>query len=323
MSKNALIFPVKLAITAGLIYWVLRNVELDALLERLDRISFGYLLAAAVLVFFQNAVVMTWRWERVVGIIDVQPRPWQLFGPTVVSLFFNQVLPSTIGGDGMRVWLLRGLGRPIGLAFRSVLIDRIIGLFALLALGLVGALGLVLIFGGSGPAWIMAAASAAGLVLVALAPVLVRSLGWLPFARLRAGLDVLAREVHLLAGRPRRLADLVLASLIGQVVLSGAVYLLALALEIPLGFWGAMAVVPGVLVAASLPISIAGWGVREGSMVVGLGLLGIGEGEAALISILFGLLFLAFGLLGGLVWMLQGSGRPAGPATNPAEGGSD
>lgn len=325
MPKNALIFTVKHAVTAGLIYWVLRNVELQSLLDRLDRISVGLLLVAAALVFFQNAVVVAWRWERVVGIIDAPPRPWELLRATVVSLFFNQVLPSTIGGDGMRIWLLRSLGRPISLAFRSVLIDRLIGLFALLALGLLGGLGLVLVLGDSGPAWIMVLASTAGLVLIVLAPLLVRSMRWIPFERLRSSFDALAREVELLAGNRRRLAELVLASLVGQVALSGAVFFLARALEIPLDFWGAMAVVPGVLVAASVPVSIAGWGVREGSMVVGLGLLGIAEGDAALISIGLGLLFLVFGLLGGLLWVLQGRTGPAPlyGAASPADRGTD
>jgi hypothetical protein len=73
---------------------------------------------------------------------------------------------------------------------------------------------------------------------------------------------------------------------------------------------GATAVVPGVMVAASIPISIAGWGVREATMVVGLGLLGVNQGDAAIISIGFGVLVLVIGLFGGLVWVVRGSPKP-------------
>ena len=45
-------------------------------------------------------------------------------------------------------------------------------------------------------------------------------------------------------------------------------------------------------------------------MVVGLGLLGVSQGDAALVSIAFGMLFLLVGLLGGLLWLIEGAKRP-------------
>jgi hypothetical protein len=91
----------------------------------------------------------------------------------------------------------------------------------------------------------------------------------------------------------------------------GSIWLLAASLGIGFGLLDALAVLPAVLLISSVPISIAGWGVREGSMVVGLGLLGVGNSDAALVSIFFGVLLLAFGLLGGLVWLLDHGPRPA------------
>ncbi|MDX1426037.1 MAG: lysylphosphatidylglycerol synthase transmembrane domain-containing protein [Kiloniellales bacterium] len=313
MSKNAALFALKLAVTAGLIYWfVLPGIDVDMVAERLDRLSPGFLVLAAALIFLQNAIVVTWRWERVVAAIDRALPPWRLLRTTVITLFFNQVLPSTIGGDGMRVWLLRGLGRPIGIAFRSVLIDRLIGFFGLLLVGLAGSLYLLLRLQAPGPVWLVALTCLAGLVLIALAPPLVGVLQRLPFDRLRQVFETLAREVRLLVRDRPRLAKLVAASIVGQLALAGAVYCLARDLEVGVELLGVFAVVPGVMVASSIPISIAGWGVREASMVVGLGLLGVAQGEAAIISIGFGLLVLGFGLLGGLVWLVRGSPQPAG-----------
>ena len=55
----------------------------------------------------------------------------------------------------------------------------------------------------------------------------------------------------------------------------------------------------------TLPISIAGWGVREQAMVTAFALIGVpGEGALAL-SILFGLIALLFGLPGGVVWLMS------------------
>jgi len=328
MSKNVALFALKLAVTAGLIYWfVLPGIDVDTVAERIDRLSPGFLLLAAALIFLQNAIVVTWRWERVVAAIDRALPPWRLLRTTVITLFFNQVLPSTIGGDGMRVWLLRGLGRPIGIAFRSVLIDRLIGFFGLLLLGLAGSLYLMLWLEAAGPMWLVALICLAGLVLIALAPPLVGVLQRLPFDRLRQVFETLAREVKLLVRDRPRLAKLVAASIVGQLALAGAVYCLAHDLEVRVELLGVFAVVPGVMVASSTPISIAGWGVREASMVVGLGLLGVAQSDAAIVSIGFGLLVLGFGLLGGLVWLLRGSPQPAGDEIaeldTAMQGGSD
>jgi len=311
MPKKILAFALKLAVTAGLIYWfVLPGIDFDAVLDRLDRLSPGLLLVAGALIFFQNAIVVAWRWERVVAAIDRALPPWRLLKATIITLFFNQVLPSTVGGDGMRIWFLRGMGRPVGLAFRSVVIDRLIGFFGLLLLGFVGSLYLMARLADPGPVWVVALVCLGGLVLIVLAPVLAGAMAWLPFDRVRQGFETLAREVNVLARDRQRLAQLVGASILGQFMLAAAVYCLALDLDVPLDLLGAAAVVPGVMVASSLPISIAGWGVREASMVVGLGLLGVGQSDAAIISIGFGFLVLIFGLLGGLVWVVRGSPKP-------------
>ena len=311
MPKTVPIFLFKLAVTAGLIYWfVLPGIDLETVRDRIGRLSPLFLLAAGALIFFQNALVVTWRWERVVAAIDTPLPAWRLLKATVIALFFNQVLPSTIGGDGMRVWFLRNLGRSTGLAFRSVLIDRLIGFFGLLLLCLLGSLYLMARLEATGPLWVMTLVSLAGLVLIALSPVLVNLVAWIPLERVRRLFETLAREVNDLARNRPRLARLVGASIAGQLALGGAVFCLARDLDVPLGLLGACAVVPGVMVAASLPISIAGWGVREATMVVGLGLLGVGQSEAAIISVGFGLLSLLLGFVGGLVWLLSGGPQP-------------
>lgn len=311
MPKKILAFALKLAVTGGLIYWfVLPGIDFQTAADKMDRLSPGWLLVAGALIFSQSAIVVTWRWERVVATIDRALPPWRLLKATIITLFFNQVLPSTVGGDGMRIWFLRGMGRPIGLAFRSVLIDRLIGFFGLLLLGLLGSLYLMARLEDSGPIWLVALVCLGGLVLIVLAPVLVRAMAWLPFDRVRQAFETLAREVNLLARNRRRLAQLVGVSILGQFMLAGAVYCLARDLEVPLDLLGAAAVVPGVMVAASIPISIAGWGVREATMVVGLGLLGVSQGDAAIISIGFGVLVLITGLFGGLVWVVRGSPKP-------------
>lgn len=322
MPRNLLILAAKIAVTGGLIYLVLRGVDPAGIAARLEDLSVAWLIAAAVLVFAQNALIVTWRWERVVAAIDAALPPWRLLRATVISLFFNQVLPSTFGGDGMRIWLLCRLDRRLGPAFRSVLIDRLLGLFGLLLLGLAGATYLIGKLDEPGPAWVLLPVSLSGIGLIAAAPLLVRLMGWLPLPALRERLRTVAQEVAALARNRRCLTELVGVSILGQVALSGAIILIAVSLGIPIDPLGTLAVMPGVMIASSIPVSIAGWGLREGSMVVGLGLLGVGQADAVLVSIVFGLLALGFGLAGGLVWLLTGGRRPTEAELDPTAGTS-
>ena len=76
---------------------------------------------------------------------------------------------------------------------------------------------------------------------------------------------------------------------------------------------GVMIVAPVVMLLLVLPISIAGWGLREGLFVIGFGLFNVPEDIALAASIVFGLITLAEGLIGGIFWIFQPSlsRRPA------------
>ena len=143
MLKKPLFFAAKALVTASLLYFVLRNFDLGEALGRLSELDLAPLAAAIVLLAFQSIAVQTWRWAKVLTAIDRPVPGMSLLSAVVISLFFNQVLPSTVGGDGMRVWHLKKLGQPLGPAVRSVLIDRLIGLLALMLLSAAGALTLL------------------------------------------------------------------------------------------------------------------------------------------------------------------------------------
>jgi glycosyltransferase 2 family protein len=89
-----------------------------------------------------------------------------------------------------------------------------------------------------------------------------------------------------------------------------AVFLLAQGLGLPISASACLVIVPLAGLVTLLPISIGGWGLREGAFVAGFGLVGIEPGDAIALSVLFGLMNVAFGLIGGGVWLaFQGDDR--------------
>jgi hypothetical protein len=85
-----------------------------------------------------------------------------------------------------------------------------------------------------------------------------------------------------------------------------SVYVLARGLGMEITALECLALVPVVLLISTLPISLAGWGMREGAMVAALSFAGIENSEALALSILFGLTLLAISLLGAVFWLVQG-----------------
>ena len=80
-------------------------------------------------------------------------------------------------------------------------------------------------------------------------------------------------------------------------------------MELSLKWTGVVIVMPLVTLIMVIPISIAGWGIREGAMVVGLGYLGVIPESALALSVLYGLLLLTIALPGGLIWLVRDSQR--------------
>lgn len=305
-------FVLKLLVSMALVGWILSGLDGSALLATLSRANGAALLAATIGVL-ALALVQAARWRWVLHRLGGSAGYGDALINVLIGQFFNQTLPSTVGGDAMRIWLLRSHGMGLGLALNSVLIDRLVALGALLLLGLLGVPWLAAMDPDGAAAWAVGGASVLG--SAALASVMVmdhlpgRLLRWRPL-QLMATLSAQARQVVV----DRRVGPSTLAaSLFIHTSLALIVYLIARALGIEVSAWHCLVLVPPVMVASAIPVSVAGWGVREGAMVAALALVDVTQEAAFALSVLFGLCIVVAGLPGGLLWLLgrQGRARPA------------
>jgi hypothetical protein len=89
-------------------------------------------------------------------------------------------------------------------------------------------------------------------------------------------------------------------------IISGiSVGLIARSLDIEVDILTCVVLVPPVLLISTLPVSLAGWGVREAAMVVAMSYAHVGTADALLLSIAFGCIVMAMGLPGGILWLLR------------------
>jgi hypothetical protein len=92
------------------------------------------------------------------------------------------------------------------------------------------------------------------------------------------------------------------------------------AIAAPVGFAHVLFLLPPVLLIATVPISIAGWGVRESGMIAAFAYAGLAESDGLTLSILFGGVGFIIGIVGGIVWIASGFRKATfAPVTTDAE----
>ena len=79
----------------------------------------------------------------------------------------------------------------------------------------------------------------------------------------------------------------------------------AMAIHASASFWQVFLLIPPIMLITMLPISIAGWGVREAAMMVAFGYAGLAQTDGTMVSLLFGAAYFVAGAIGGLVWVLS------------------
>jgi glycosyltransferase 2 family protein len=126
-------------------------------------------------------------------------------------------------------------------------------------------------------------------------------------------IDVASAARHL-TGSWKLGAVIVLASVLMQFCNVFALFVLARASGVSLDFVATTAVALPALLIAAMPIAIAGWGVREGAMIVGYGLFGVAPAAALAVSIAFGIAMLLVSLPGALFIRWGKEKQEAAPA---------
>jgi uncharacterized membrane protein YbhN (UPF0104 family) len=220
-------------------------------------------------------------------------------------MFFNQALPSTIGGDGIRIYRVYRQGLPFGPSFNGVLLDRVAGFISLILLVAVSQPLLHARIDNQQALFAFGAITGFGVfsmvALLALASLPETFARWRPIR----GMMKLSEGARGMFKSPAIAISVLALSLAGHGMMVLAIAIIAWDLGLAVSFLDCLMIVPAVMLVATVPISIAGWGVREGLMVTAFGLLGAPESVVAAVSLIVGLCFIVVGLPGGILWFLN------------------
>jgi uncharacterized protein (TIRG00374 family) len=303
----------KVVVSCLIVGWIVRSVDFQSLITVIGSADLWFLAVGFALMLCQ-VVVAGYRWSFIakrsglpLGFTDAFMIFWE-------SVFFGQFLPSSMGGDVWRVYKAARLGNGVAIATHTVVVDRVSGAFALLLVTLLGCLmtalfvhmvdyRIVLLSAGT------AAAIVCGLVvLVAMRPLLAR----LAERRLFAIVYTMASHISDTLRDRMVVSVAILTGVLGHLLTIVAAWSIAMALAVPITLSDCFLAVPVALLLALIPITIGGWGVREGAMTAGFIHLGAGYAQAVAVSLLFGGYLALLGATGGVVWVARSAMRGMG-----------
>jgi len=280
-------------------------VDLGGAKETIARASVP-LLGLALAALLATVPINALRWHVILKAAGFSLRCGTLLKLLFVGLFFNQILPSGVGGDAVRIWRCLRLGIGLAAAIRSVLLDRASGYFVLVVL-YAGTLPVLL---GLLPTVAQRGIALAVLGLTLLVMVALGFMDRLPsriffqFLLLRR-LAELSQETRRLFACPKRSGIVLGLSVvtIGLTTLSCMLVGNSVGADLSFATW--LLVLPPVTLIQLLPISLAGWGVRELGLVVALTTFGIPAETALANSLLIGFCLVVVGLPGALIWVVD------------------
>ena len=270
----------------------------------------GFYIGAAVIVFLASQYVLSIRWQILVSGYGLRIPTGVLFQFYMMGLFFNNFLPTGIGGDVVRIYKLvdRSGDRTVG--FASVITERLIGISATLTLAIVSLLLMPHQFANKLPLYLAVLFLLGIFVFFYL---IFQDKFYAIFTRLFVKIKLLRLGERLI-----KFVDtlrfykkskvvyiwILMTSLIAQALIIYMTYLMALSLGLAVSLQYLFFVVPVTFLLTMLP-SINGLGVREGGFVLLLGKIGISSAAAVSLSFLSILIPMVMSITGGILFMLQ------------------
>ncbi|RWX49503.1 hypothetical protein VU00_12441, partial [Candidatus Electrothrix marina] len=299
-AKTTLQYTLRLSVTGLLLFLIFRSIHPEEMLEAVTAISPGYLLLA---LFAQLAclTVAAYRWQLIVGRLGFKA-PFSFYlGSYFKGAFFNQGLPTSIGGDGVRIYDCVKVTGSAEDAFYGVFIDRVIGLAGLLLLNIAALLlnRTLLLTHIYYPLLLILIALATGLLLLFF----LRKFSFFTVGKYLGFLGRLSeRYFQVYSSLPALTSQLGLSVLIHLLSMS-TFFLLGQGVGLNFSAQVYLVMVPPVILLTLLPVSLAGWGVREGAMVAFFLLIGAEKSRVLTFSLLYGFVAVIASLPGFIIFL--------------------
>ncbi len=302
----------KIVISIGLLTFLVHRAGFSGIYQTARTANLA-LLAVALLLYAATVVLISWRWR----LLLVSQRATVTFGQTLslyfIGFFFNNFLPTSIGGD---IYRALGAAQDSGkraISAASVLVERMLGL---LAISILAILAVTLVVHQLADDYLRVLVLGFGTAIAVVLAMFFhsRTLRWLQTLTAKISLWGLGekllrfyRAIVLYRERKGVLILVLLLSIVYQLLIMVFSHLVSVALGLGISLRYFVLFVPVTVIMSLIPISINGVGIRESGYVFLLSKIGHSSSEALALSLLiYGLSVLA-SLVGGICYLLRGA----------------
>jgi uncharacterized protein (TIRG00374 family) len=301
--KKWLYFSAKLFVTFLFFFYFAQKYNLNTALNQLYVSERVWLYIAFIMLLLQ-ILLMAVRWHFISNMIKANLSILSAVRFMFIGQFFNQIMPSSIGGDAVRIWMAKQHGSSLAKASSSTILDRIMGLLTYIFVPVlsiwiytvtlnqnfyaieraINILAVITIFG---ILILYFFGAKLGAMIVEIS-----HLKWIAFFIKELKVTLFNSEIWRV---------LVLSFLI-QLIQVLMLLFIAKSFKISIPFNVGMILIPIIFLISTIPLSFAGWGLRESAMIMGLGFFNISAINSLSISLAYGLLQIFSSLPGILLW---------------------
>jgi uncharacterized membrane protein YbhN (UPF0104 family) len=318
LDKRLAWMLVRLAVSVALLAFLFSRIDAAALWDGARRASLPWMVLALA-VYFVMLVASTWRWQILLDAQAVHLSGRTLLSSYLVAVFFNNFLPSNIGGDVVRIRDTAGAARSKTLATTVILIDRAVGMVGLILVAAIGATVAHMVASDRpSPIWpfwlwagfiVTAGATAPAFLLPDAVGRLLKPLTIVHPTWVGDRIEKLTTALGRFRERPGVLAACFGGAIGVQALLVSYHFVVAHALHVPVTFWTLSMIVPISFIVQMIPVSVNGFGVREATFAFYFSRVGLPVQSAVLLSLSATALLMVFSLTGAAVYISR-SQRP-------------
>lgn len=313
LGRRLLLPLIKIVVSVGLLWLLLANVDV-ARLWQIARTASPVWLVGALGLYLLMCVLSAWRWQQLLVAQHVRLPLGTLTASFLVATFFNNFLPSNIGGDVVRIGDTARAAGSKTLAATVVLLDRGIGLLGLIFVAALGASlatsdAAASVIGGPGLLWALFVIGLAAAAPLVLAPALV--------GRMLRPLEALHREwvqervlrLTTALGRfrdePRALVSCFVGGIFVQMTLVAFYFAVSCGLRIPISLPELAILIPLSFIVQMVPLSVNGLGIREATFTLYFARIGLPAESALALSFIGAILIMVFSLSGAATYLIR------------------
>ncbi|VVB53040.1 Lysylphosphatidylglycerol synthase TM region [uncultured archaeon] len=300
---------IKLFITLFLIYLISLHVQPSEVYNKIKSIDLRIIFLVLLITLFKT-VLSAYRWKEILNSLNIPLPELVMIKLYFIGSFFNLFLPSNVGGDVIKAYKLNKIGNHGHLSYFSVVAERISGLIPLFILAIIGS-----ILSRDKQIFLFFYPAILGFISFITATMLISNTKFIDF------LTKLTRKIPLLPNtkilikinkatimllkNKKSLIKILAISFIVQLSVAINSYLIANSMGLNVNLQSMLVITPIIILMTTIPISLNGFGIREGSYIYLFSFIGISANDSLAISLTVLTVVYAVGAIGGIFYLQE------------------